>query len=174
MKNPEIKKEEKPPDGYFTIEAHPKAVVVHCGDPRFQLAFQDFIQKKLNYKPGEYVLLVIPGGISALVEPETLPKNFKVAKEQIQFFLDHFDSIKTVVLINHEDCKAYESLKDKIGQAFMKFAATMIQRQQIDLAKVMKFLSASAFKVNFKAYFAKFKDDLHKEVVFEEVSLLKK
>lgn len=157
---------------YAIIKPHPKAVVVQCGDPRFQSAFQKFVEGQLNFKPGEYIPLVIPGGISALTEPETLPKHFKVAKEQIEFFLDHFNTIQTVVLINHEDCKAYESLKGRIGKSFLKFTTTMLERQQVDLGKVMKFfLSLSSFKVNYKAYYARFKDSDKKIVIFEEVTL---
>ncbi|MDO8659965.1 MAG: hypothetical protein Q7K54_05215 [Candidatus Parcubacteria bacterium] len=121
-------------------------------------------------KEGTYVPLIIPGGISNFTEPEMLPKNFKVAKEQIQFFLDHFDSIKRVILINHEDCRGYESLKTRIGMAFLSRIGSMMDRQKLDLQKVAKILAAfSSGRVAFELYYAKFADGNHNSAVFEKI-----
>lgn len=59
---------------YKVVSAAPRAIVVHCSDPRFQVAFRSFIQEDLKYKEGEYITIVVPGGISALSEPEAFPK----------------------------------------------------------------------------------------------------
>jgi len=147
-----------------------RALVVHCGDPRFQQPFQDFIQKQLGFQPGTYVPLVIPGGLSSMAAPETYPKQFKVLKDNITFYLDHFGSIKTIVLINHEDCKGYAVLKDKIGASLLGYAKDIISKQKIDLTTMVKLiLEMPSAKANFRVYFAKFADDKHEKVIFEEL-----
>ena len=93
----------------------PKAIIIFCGDPRFLVATNSFITEELGFKEGEYLPLSLPGGISSLSEPFALPKDFKVLKEGLQFYLEHMASITEVILINHEDCRKYHSLVEKLG-----------------------------------------------------------
>lgn len=158
--------------------ANPEALIIQCGDPRFQEAFKLFVegdkaQGMLGFKPGSYVPLVIPGGISHLTEIYAFPKNFKVTKEQIEFFLDHFQTIKLIVLINHEDCAGYQELQKKIGASiFLRVVKNITERQKIDLLKVAHFL-ANLYKIkaHFKMYYAKFANPEHTKISFEEVLL---
>ncbi|MFA4936726.1 MAG: hypothetical protein WC575_00315 [Patescibacteria group bacterium] len=159
------------------LDSNPEAIIIHCDDPRFQNAFRNFIEGQqekgcLELAQGKYVPIIIPGGISSLSEMDALPKHFKVTKEQIEFILDHFHSVKVVILINHEDCQAYESLREKIGtNTFLRSLRDMAERQKVDLSKVSKFLVKHFFTgTNFKLYFAKFANEQHTQVTFEEVT----
>ena len=155
---------------YESVDGEPVAIVVHCSDPRFQKAFGEFIKGQLGLKDGEYIPLVISGGVASLSEPLKLPKEFKFMKERIEYFLERFDSITRIVLINHEDCKHYDVLKDIIGGLFLRHAPTMVERQQRDLLGVAKTL-LGLFRPNLKLdlYFARFLDADHKQIVFEAI-----
>jgi hypothetical protein len=93
----------------YKIDTRPsQALVVHCGDPRFQAAFRMFITKELgipNYTP-----LIIGGGVHAFGAQSLLPKNFKILWQQIKFFVKE-GRVNQVIFINHEDCKWYEKMQ---------------------------------------------------------------
>jgi hypothetical protein len=155
---------------YESVDMEPVAIVVHCSDPRFQKAFGEYIRNELGLKEGEYIPLVISGGVASLSEPLKLPKEFKFMKERIEMFLERFDSIKRIVLINHEDCRHYDALKDVIGGLFLRHAPAMVERQQRDLLGVAKTL-LGLFRPNLKLelYYARFLDGDHRQIVFEEI-----
>ncbi len=156
---------------YECVDVDPLAIVVHCSDPRFQKAFGEFIRDELGLKDGEYIPLVISGGVASLSEPLKLPKEFKFMKERLQFFVERFDSITRVILINHEDCRHYEMLKEVIGGLFLHHAPTMVERQQRDLLMVARTL-LKLFRPNLslELYYAKFLDADHKQIVFEKIT----
>jgi hypothetical protein len=155
---------------YDLIDAAPEAIVVHCSDPRFQRAFAGFIKNELQLEEGKYIPLVVSGGIGSLSEPLKLPKEFRFMRERLRMFLDRFDSIKQIVLINHEDCRHYEALQNFIGKLFMQRFASMAERQRVDLKKVAKvLLDLSSARIETKLYYAKFADARKSKVVFEEV-----
>jgi len=93
----------------YRIDTRPsQALVVHCGDPRFQSAFRMFITHELgidNYTP-----LIIGGGVHAFGAQSFLPKNFKILWQQIKFFVKE-GRVNQVIFINHEDCKWYEKMQ---------------------------------------------------------------
>lgn len=159
-----------------TANPAPKALVIHCADVRFRKAFRNFIEGKteagcLGLREEDYVNLIIPGGIASLADILALPKQFKVTKEQIEFLLEHFPSITTVVLINHEDCAAYKLVKDHVGSSFLRNFATMLDRQKVDLIAVAKQALKLSNASIFKLYMAKFADPAHTKVRFDEVTL---
>jgi hypothetical protein len=155
---------------YDLIDAAPEAIVVHCSDPRFQRAFAGFIKNELHLEEGKYIPLVVSGGVGSLSEPLKLPKEFRFMRERIRMFLDRFDSIKQIVLINHEDCRHYEALQNFIGKLFMQRFADMAERQRVDLKKVAKvLLDLASSRIEIKLYYAKFADAGKSKVVFEEV-----
>jgi hypothetical protein len=156
---------------YGLIDAAPEAIVVHCSDPRFQRAFAEFIKNELGLRDGEYIPLVVSGGIGSLSEPLLLPKEFRFMKERIRMFLDRFDSVKRVILINHEDCRHYEWLGNYLGRLFLQRFRNMAERQQADLKKVAKIILDLAPKIQTKLYYAKFADASRNKVVFEEIAL---
>jgi hypothetical protein len=155
---------------YDLIAAAPEAIVVHCSDPRFQSAFAGFIKNELHLEEGRYIPLVVSGGVGSLSEPLKLPKEFRFMKERIRMFLERFDSIEQIVLINHEDCRHYEALQNFIGKLFMQHFANMAERQRVDLKKVAKvLLDLASSRIETKLYYARFADASKSKVVFEEV-----
>ena len=147
----------------------PKAIILFCGDPRFLSATTSFITEELGYKEGEYLPLSVPGGIASLSEPFALPKDFKVLKEGLQFYLEHMGSISEVILINHEDCRKYHALVEKLG-ILNKLRGTMAERQLDDLKKVGELASGLvARRIKVRQYYAKFANEEHTQVVFEAV-----
>lgn len=155
---------------YDLIDAVPEAIVVHCSDPRFQSAFAGFIKNELQLEEGQYIPLVVSGGVGSLSEPFTLPKEFRFMKERLRRFLERFDSINEIILINHEDCRHYDWLRNFIGKLFLQRFHNMAERQQADLKKVAKtILDLAARRIEIKLYYAKFADASRSKVIFEEV-----
>ncbi len=93
---------------YKLDKASPQALVIHCGDPRFQTAFRRFITEELGIN--SYTPLVIGGGVHSFGARTYLPKNFKILWEQVKFFIN-VQGLKQVIVINHEDCQWYQKLK---------------------------------------------------------------
>ena len=155
---------------YSLLEAHPKAIVIQCSDPRFQKAFREFTANELHLGDGEYIPFVISGGVAALSEPLKLPKEFKFIKERIELFTGLFKSIDRVVLINHEDCRHYEMLKSTLGSIFLQHAAHMTDRQIKDLRNVARLVMdfvAPGFQL--EMYYARIVKNGAPTVQFEKV-----
>lgn len=161
------------------VNPKPKALIVHCADVRFRKAFRNFIEGDgakgcLGFKEDEYVNLVIPGGVSCFTDVITLSKQFKVAKDQIEFLLKHFPTIGTVILINHEDCAAYKFLQEKIGSMFLRRFVSLLDRQKVDLISTAKTVLEMDFvKANIRLFMAKFANPEHTQVVFNEITVTK-
>ncbi len=93
----------------YTVDTHPsEALVLHCGDPRFQTAFRTFLTRELGLK--NYTPIIIGGGVHAFGLQSFLPKNFKILWEQVKFFVKE-QSLSRVIIINHDDCKWYERMR---------------------------------------------------------------
>ncbi|HTY60107.1 MAG TPA: hypothetical protein VMF59_14900 [Bacteroidota bacterium] len=125
---------------YPLADAKPRAIVVCCCDSRFQRAFREFIANELHLNEGEYIPMVISGGVASLSEPLRLPKEFKYVKDRIQFFLEVFDSVNRLVLINHDDCRHYAAMKESFGPTFLQHVQHISERQIKDLLSVAKAL----------------------------------
>ena len=155
---------------YPLIEMHPRAMVIHCGDPRFQKAFADFIRNELHLQEGEYVPFVVSGGVVSLSEPLKLPKEFKFMKERIEFVLERFDTINRIVLINHEDCRHYEMMKSALGNVFLQHVSHMSERHVRDLKVVAKMLLGyTSAHHQIELYYARITPE--KSVRFEKIPL---
>ncbi|QQG45629.1 MAG: hypothetical protein HYW89_01775 [Candidatus Sungiibacteriota bacterium] len=101
------------------------AVVVHCSDPRFQEAFRRFIKEELKME--HPAPLVVPGSISSVGLELAMPKHLKTLKDQVAFMLKHGERPR-LVLINHEDCRAYAAFHGKLMHL-------LLNRQLADLRK---------------------------------------
>ena len=157
---------------YNLIEAAPEAIVVHCSDPRFQQAFVEFIQNELELRSGSYIPLVISGGVGSLAEPLKLPKEFRFMKERLRMFLERFESIHRLILINHEDCRHYEWLQNYIGGLFLQRFHNLAERQKADLKKAAQLvLGLTSLKLDLELYYARFADARKSKVIFEKVAL---
>ncbi len=129
---------------YPLLDAHPRAVVIHCGDPRFQKAFGEFIRTELQLQDGDYIPVVVSGAVASLTEPLKLPKEFKFMKDRLEFLFERFDTINRVVLINHEDCRHYDAMREALGKVFLLHVPHMTERQVRDLKLVGKMLAGYA------------------------------
>jgi hypothetical protein len=155
---------------YKLAESRPHAIVIYCSDPRFQRAFREFIGNELHLEEGDYVPLVVSGGVASLSEPLRLPKEFKFMKERIQFFLGRFDSIRRIILINHQDCRHYEALESSLGAIFLQHLRHMTERQIRDLTLVAKtLLGLGVPALQIELYYARIVKNGASTVRFEKV-----
>jgi len=130
----------------------PKAIVIHCSDPRFQEAFQGFISKNLNLSQGEYIPLVIPGSIAFLGGNISMfmPKNWKAIMDHLKEAMAQFRGREVrIILINHEGCAEYEKIVGRARKIFSALPDT-IERQVEDLGTVAKVIEklSKQFGVN--------------------------
>jgi len=103
-----VMSESSSPKVYRADKQKAQALVVHCADPRFQTAFREFVNRELGIT--NYVPLVVGGGIHSFGVEKLMPKNFKIVWEQIKFFVKEA-GVKQVIIINHEDCLWYKTMK---------------------------------------------------------------
>jgi carbonic anhydrase len=156
---------------YHLSDSHPKAIVVYCSDNRFQNAFREFIANELHLAEGEYIPMVLSGGVASLSEPLRLPKEFKYVKERVEFFLERFTTVRRIVLINHEDCRHYEALKSSLGSVFLQHVSHMSERQTKDLAAAAKALLAlGAPGLQIDLYYARIVKNGAATVQFEKIT----
>ena len=105
----------------------PKALIIHCGDPKFQKAFREFKRDTLGLEEGQYIPLIVPGSIASLCVGTFLPKNLKIMREQIELLLKHYPS-ERIILINHEGCRSYGAMVAKLQHVL----STDIVAKQLD------------------------------------------
>ena len=84
-----------------------ETLVIYCADPRFRLAFQDFVRTGLGIS--HHTLLSLAGGVGPFVlfGPES-PQAAQMV-EQLRIFIPNA-GIRKVVVLNHTDCKWYSKL----------------------------------------------------------------
>lgn len=127
--------------------ADPGALVVHCGDHRFQSAIQEFLNRGLGLG-GNYDLLVVPGGPQSLTLVEYLPKFSWASWRWFRFFVENHE-IDRLILIQHEDCAWYKSLP-----LHLHSSSEPRQRQEEDLSRVGQRLRKDFPQLRVELYFA--------------------
>lgn len=167
-----VSEEPTGPKAYQLVDAQPLAIVVYCSDPRFQNAFRKFISEELGLHDGEYLPLVVSGGVASLSEPLRLPKEFKFMKERIELFLERFSSITRIILINHEDCRHYEALRALLGNILLHRVGHISEKQKNDLRSVAKtVLRLLRPDLEIELYYAKITGADKHSVEFEQLSM---
>ncbi|MCX6904338.1 MAG: hypothetical protein NTW03_12845 [Verrucomicrobia bacterium] len=148
----------------------PQAVVIHCSDPRFQTAFEQFITDELHLAKGEYIPIVVGGGAGVLGHPEQLPKEFKFLKERLELYRTTFPTVRRVILINHENCHYYDSLKLKALAHLGQHLKAMLDEAHEDLSLVSRVFAQLLSHLGYtvELYYARFADAEHSKVVFEK------
>jgi len=142
----------------YPIDRAPsEALVVHCGDPRFQTAFRRFVTEELGLK--SYTPVVIGGGAHAFGAQSLLPKNFKIMWEQVKFFVKE-GGLRRVIVINHEDCQWYRKLKGYHPTVQLPI------KGRLDLRTAAKTILRDFAGVRVESYWAGLKDE---HVYFEKV-----
>ncbi len=153
-------------------DAKPSAIVIYCSDPRFQAAFREFVEHDLGLGDGMTIPIVVGGGAGVLGHPEQLPKEFKFLRERLEQYREIFPTVRRIVLINHEDCRYYETLKSRVlsflGSRFS--LARHFEREDLSLvARAFRhFLSHLGYTVDF--YYARFADPEHTKIEIEKVA----
>jgi hypothetical protein len=144
-------------------------VVVYCSDPRFQAAFEGFLWNELHLGTGSYIPIVVAGGAGALARPHELPKEFKFMKERLELARDNFSSIRRIILITHEDCRYYESMRNKVlGFLGPRLAGLIGPREDLPaVAGVFKNL-LSGLGLSVELYYARFADEARTKITFEK------
>jgi hypothetical protein len=147
----------------------PEAIVVYCGDPRFQEAFDGFIANELKLARGQYIPMIVGGGAGVLAHPEKLPKEFKFMKERLELYAQNIHSIRRVILINHEDCKYYTSLKERVlGFAGAHSVLDHAREDMPLIAQVFRRLLAH-LNLPVELHYASFADPEHTKIVFDQI-----
>jgi len=150
---------------YRILKAKPTTLVICCSDPRFQFAFNCFIQNELDLNHGDFVPIIIAGGPASLAHP-AMAKEIRFLNEQIVFFLKHFPFIKWIFLINHEDCGFYTKIPNPGGQKKNR------EREDLPLAAKALTERISAEKIlgiKISSFYAKFDNSDKNEIIFEEI-----
>jgi carbonic anhydrase len=142
----------------------PTAIILRCSDPRFRIAFRDFAANDLELAQGGFVPINIAGGPAILAHRNDRQEEFSFIVKQIYFFLNHFPSIRSVVLIGHEDCGFYATIENHPDRE---------EKERKDLPRAAKALDALiGNKVEIKTFYAKFADESQNEIIFETVAEL--
>ena len=142
--------------------AEARALVVHCGDHRFQAAFQEFLNRNLGLA-GNYDLIVIPGGPQSLTLVEYLPKFSWASWRWLRFFIENHE-ITRLILIQHRDCAWYKSLP-----LHLHVSAEPRQRQEEDLRKLAQALRREFPQLRTELYYAAWDEKDQGKVEFEAI-----
>lgn len=152
-------------------EAAPQAIVVYCSTPRFQTAFDQFIERELGLAKGEYIPLTVAGGAGVLAHPERLPKEFKFMRDRFELLRKNYTSVKRVVLINHEDCAYYKTLAAKIP-GFLHLhgdGPAHRPREDMELVGAVFHRLLAHLGLQVELYYAHFLDGDSTKVVFDRI-----
>ena len=147
----------------------PDTIVICCSSSRFQPAFKEFIKDQLGLSEGDYIPFILPGAGGGLARPNILPKDFKIMKERLELLQKEYKSVRRVVIINHEDCAYYRSLKDRVPEFIRSFHSHVSQDDMKVISQVFANL-LSHLKMQLECYYAKFADADHTQVTFEKVN----
>jgi hypothetical protein len=152
-------------------DAKPAAIVIHCSDPRFQGAFEQFVAHELHLEQGEYIPIIVGGGGGVLAHPEQLPKEFKFLKDRLEHYRKVFPTVRRIVLINHEGCRYYDSLKVKTVAFLGSRLALHPDHARDDLGLVVKVFQhlLSHLGYGIELYYARFAEPERTRIVFEKV-----
>jgi carbonic anhydrase len=148
----------------------PDTAVITCSDPRFQLAFRQFVEGKLGLVLGkDYIPFTVAGSAGAMARPETFPKEFKFMRERLELFRQHYKSLRRIIVINHEDCAYYKGLSKKAAGLLEPFHVHLPLADMQTIAKVFARL-LSHLGMQLEMYYAKFVDGDPSKVVIDRVS----
>ena len=137
-----------------------EVLAVHCSDHRFQAAFYEFLNLKLDLNEN-YDLLVLPGGPQCLTLVEYLPKFSWASWKWFNFLVEAHD-LKRLIMIQHQDCGWYKDLP------FHLHTATEPRlRQEQDLRRAREALAREHPGLEVEAYYAGW--DASEHIVIDEV-----
>lgn len=139
-----------------------ESLAIHCGDFRFQTAFQEFLNQKLGLN-GNYDLMVVPGGPLSLTLFEHFPEYQESASKWLHFFVE-MHKLSRLILIQHQDCAFYRSMPFEL-----KSDADLRQRQERDLRRIKELAKKELPQLSVELYYAGW--DATERVTIEPVSV---
>jgi carbonic anhydrase len=95
-----------------------------------------------------------------LAHPKARKSDHDFILGQIKFFLGHFPSLQTVIIVGHQDCGYYKTIENHDDP---------VDKERKDLPKAVKTLSRELPGITVKAFYASFTDETMTAVIFEEV-----
>lgn len=138
-----------------------EVLAIHCGDYRFQSAFQEFLNHTLNLD-GNYDLMVMPGGPLSLTLFDYLPK-FKWASWKWVRFFAEIHKIRRLILIQHQDCGFYKTMP-----VHLHASAEPRARQEQDLRRVKEAMKQDLPQIEVELYYAGWDETEH--VVIDSIT----
>ncbi len=169
-----MKTQTAPGPKLYTAVPDPKpgAIVVCCSDPRFYGAFQEFIHHELGLEDGEFIPIFVGGGAGVLGHPELLPKEFKFLRERLEHYQRIFPTARRLILINHEGCRYYESLKAKTLKFLGSHLAPSPEHAREDLSLVVRAFQIVLGHLGYtlECYYASFADPDRTRIKIEKVA----
>lgn len=138
-----------------------EVLAIHCGDYRFQTAFQEFLNRGLDLD-GNYDLMVMPGGPLSLILFDHLPKFNWASWRWLRFFVENH-KIKRLVLIQHQDCAFYRSMPLHLHSSLEPR-----ERQEQDLGRVKNAMMKELPHLAVELYYAAW--NATETIVIESIS----
>ena len=139
----------------------PETTIITCVDGRWYRHFQEFAREHL--KAGHRTdFVAVPGGIEPMTLFDLVPKDFNFFRRRIEALVESHGTSR-IVAIAHQDCAWYKSRK--IGP----FTIDLRDRQIRDLKRAAARLRQMFDGVTVETYYAHFKTDERKTVVFDIV-----
>lgn len=154
-----VREKERAVKSYKAIrDPKPSVLILRCSDPRFRIAFRDFTAEELGLAQGEFVPINVAGGPAALAHQKAKPEDFHYLMSQIKFFLEHFDTIRKVVLVGHQNCGYYKTIDHPDKE----------DKEKKDLPRATDILLHHMPGIKVESYYARFSDESRAEIVFEK------
>jgi hypothetical protein len=127
-------------------EATAEAVVIHCGDHRFQGVFREFLAEGLKLR--SYSLLSLPGGAHFIPLEALLPKFAKTGLQSLSFLVKR-SRPRRVILIGHDDCLFF---KERLQFFFLE--ADLKEKQLANLRRARRAVQERFPGLAVELYFA--------------------
>jgi hypothetical protein len=138
-----------------------KAIVDRCLDRRFRVAHRRFIEEELGLAPENIVPIKRAGGAGPLGRKKRgwkrIPKDLR---KQVELFVEHYPEIELIVLINHEDCRRFDKLRNA-GKRNCEIR---------HLKKAVRIFCKEFPDKKVVGYFGRFVDESRQEIYFELVA----
>ncbi|MFQ5607229.1 MAG: hypothetical protein ACE5GA_04730 [Candidatus Zixiibacteriota bacterium] len=147
-------------EGTFALEREPsETLVIHCADPRFRPAFQEFVGKAIGID--RHTLISLAGGAGPFVLSDPESDLAKQMIDQLRLFIEGA-GMKNVVALNHTDCKWY-------AKTFPDDNSHKITERQIaDLQRFARMIHNEFAEVSVRTFLAVLDD---KNVRFKRIPL---
>jgi len=139
-----------------------EVLAIHCGDYRFQSAFNEFLSRTLKLD-GNYDLMVVPGGPLSLTLAQYRPNFYSSSWEWLRFFVENHQ-VRRLILIQHQDCAFYRTMPHHLHTS-----TDPRQRQEQDLRRATQALNKELRHLIVELYYAGWNSS--DRITIESVSL---